>query len=54
MVLLSYAVFGAIILGVILAIEAVVIGQVRFLEYTWSAIGMMILASGLNNFALTF
>ena len=52
--LLSYAIFGAVALILILSAEALWIDRVRFAEYSWQALAMMLLTSSFNNFALTF
>ncbi len=53
-VLLSYAIFGAIILSFGLLIEAIVIGEFRFANYSLQSIGMMVVASLFNSLALSF
>ena len=53
-VLLSYAIFGAIVLVLILSIEALVTQQLRLAHYSWEAWSMTLAACLFNNFALSF
>lgn len=53
-VLLSYAVFCAIVLGFVLSVEAVYMQELRFASYSLEGYAVTLAACLFNNFALSF